>query len=123
MPSVGIPVLHGRAVDRGALHPHDVHADRAIAAEAAEGQEFRFPQLYKEQTTPATASFERGKAIYANMCTQCHGMAGNGRGPDGLYLRPRPANLQDQAKDLDSPAAPQQHPDVRHRELHHAVVR
>jgi mono/diheme cytochrome c family protein len=68
-------------------------------------QEFRFPQLYKEQTMPPTASFERGKAIYANMCTQCHGMAGNGRGPDGLYLKPRPANLQDQAQDLDPPAA------------------
>ena len=70
-----------------------------------EGEDFEFPPLYKEQTMPATASFERGKALYANMCTQCHGMAGNGRGPDGLYLKPRPANLQDQAKDLDSPAA------------------
>ena len=70
-----------------------------------EGEDFRFPSLYKEQTMPATASFERGKALYANMCTQCHGMAGDGRGPDGLYLKPRPANLQDQAKDLDSPAA------------------
>ena len=58
---------------------------------------------------PASASFERGKAIYANMCSQCHGMAGDGRGPDGLYLKPRPANLQDQAEDLDSPAALEQH--------------
>ena len=70
-----------------------------------EGEDFEFPPLYKEQTMPATASFERGKALYANMCTQCHGMAGDGRGPDGLYLKPRPANLQDQAQDLDSPAA------------------
>ena len=70
-----------------------------------EGEDFEFPPLYKEQTMPATASFERGKALYANMCTQCHGMAGDGRGPDGLYLKPRPANLQDQAEDLDSPAA------------------
>ena len=70
-----------------------------------EGEDFEFPPLYKEQTMPATASFERGKALYANMCTQCHGMAGNGRGPDGLYLKPQPANLQDQAEDLDSPAA------------------
>ena len=70
-----------------------------------EGETFRFPPLYKEQTMPATASFERGKAIYANLCSQCHGQAGDGRGPDGLYLKPRPANLQDQATDLDPPPA------------------
>jgi cbb3-type cytochrome c oxidase subunit II len=70
-----------------------------------EGQTFTYPPLYKQQVMPATASFERGKALYANMCTQCHGQTGDGRGPDGLYLRPRPANLQDQATDLDPPPA------------------
>lgn len=70
-----------------------------------EGKTFTYPEPYKQQVMPATASFERGKALYANMCSQCHGQAGNGRGPDGLYLRPRPANLQDQAQDLDPPSA------------------
>ena len=70
-----------------------------------EEEKFVEPPLYKAQTMPATASFERGKALYANMCSQCHGQSGNGRGPDGLYLKPKPANLQDQATDLDPPAA------------------
>lgn len=70
-----------------------------------EGQKFTDPALYKEQTMPATASFERGKALYANMCTQCHGQTGDGRGHNGLYLNPRPADLQAQAQDLDPPAA------------------
>ncbi len=70
-----------------------------------EGETFKFPPLYKEQTMPATASFERGKAIYASQCSQCHGQAGDGRGPDGLYLKPPPADLQDQATAPDSPAA------------------
>jgi cytochrome c oxidase cbb3-type subunit 2 len=71
----------------------------------AEGQRFNYPALYKEQQMPATASFERGKAIYANMCSQCHGLTGNGRGPNGLYLRPRPTNLQNQATNPDAPPA------------------
>ena len=71
----------------------------------AKGQRFNYPALYQEQTMPATASFERGKALYANMCSQCHGQAGNGRGPNGLYLRPRPTNLQNQATNPDAPPA------------------
>ncbi len=70
-----------------------------------EGKTFTYPELYQQQTMPKTASFERGKAIFANMCTQCHGQAGDGKGPNGLYLNPQPANLQDQAQDLDPPSA------------------
>jgi len=66
---------------------------------------FKYPPLYKQQKMPATASFERGKEHFANMCSQCHGLAGDGKGPDGLYLDPQPANLQDQAQDLDPPSA------------------
>jgi len=69
------------------------------------GQRFNYPALYQEQTMPATASFERGKALYANMCSQCHGQAGDGRGPNGLHLRPRPTNLQSQASNPDPPQA------------------
>src|SRR5450756_2402549 len=35
------------------------------------GQRFNYSALYQEQTMPATASFERGKALYANMCSHC----------------------------------------------------
>ena len=43
MPAVGAAVLHRRAVDGRALHPDDVHADRADAAEAARGRELHVP--------------------------------------------------------------------------------
>ncbi len=38
-----------------------------------------------------------GQRVYLNNCAQCHGLAGDGKGWDGLYLNPTPADLQEDA--------------------------
>ena len=35
-----------------------------------------------------------GQAIYEQHCLRCHGMSGDGNGPDGQYLIVPPANFQ-----------------------------
>jgi len=37
----------------------------------------------------------RGHAVYIQRCAPCHGVRGDGRGPAGLALDPRPADLTD----------------------------
>jgi mono/diheme cytochrome c family protein len=34
-----------------------------------------------------------GKAIYAANCTACHGVAGDGKGPAAIALRPKPTDF------------------------------
>jgi mono/diheme cytochrome c family protein len=42
---------------------------------------------------------QRGQAIYQQHCLRCHGMSGNGRGPDAPFLIVPPANfLSDQSR-------------------------
>jgi mono/diheme cytochrome c family protein len=36
---------------------------------------------------------EKGKALYATNCLACHGAQGQGDGPTGQYLNPKPRNL------------------------------
>ena len=47
------------------------------------------------------ASIERGRTLYAKECASCHGPAGKGDGPDGLYFSTPPT-------DLTSPAVKKQ---------------
>ena len=42
-------------------------------------------------------SLSRGREIFLNTCTTCHGMTGRGDGPQAPTLTPRPANLADAA--------------------------
>ncbi|MDR3575855.1 MAG: copper resistance protein CopC [Anaerolineaceae bacterium] len=42
---------------------------------------------------PNAASIAAGKALYQQNCLPCHGVKGNGDGPVGLTLNPRPADL------------------------------
>ena len=42
---------------------------------------------------PNAASVAAGKAIYEEKCVPCHGESGQGDGPIGLTLNPRPADL------------------------------
>lgn len=60
----------------------------------ADGADFNFPEIYKSQTMPAAASFERGKQIYLARCSDCHGLAGDGKGPQGQYLAVKPADYR-----------------------------
>jgi mono/diheme cytochrome c family protein len=62
-----------------------------------DGEDFTFPDLYRTETIPETASFERGQITYLKNCAQCHGLAGDGKGWNGQYLNPKPANLQEDA--------------------------
>lgn len=42
-------------------------------------------------------SLSRGREIFLNACTTCHGMTGRGDGPQASTLTPRPSNLADAA--------------------------
>ncbi|MFL5354502.1 c-type cytochrome [Archangium sp.] len=43
------------------------------------------------KATPAL--IEKGKGVYATYCQTCHGMKGEGDGPMGTYLNPKPRNF------------------------------
>jgi mono/diheme cytochrome c family protein len=62
-----------------------------------DGQDFEFPDIYKTEKMPATASYERGQKVYLTHCAPCHGLAGDGEGWNGQYLNPKPRNLQEDA--------------------------
>ena len=47
----------------------------------------------KAVLTPEPGLLERGKALYAKNCEQCHGPEGKGNGPAGAGLNPPPRNL------------------------------
>jgi mono/diheme cytochrome c family protein len=49
------------------------------------------------ETASATPDPARGKVHFDNFCVSCHGPRGEGDGPVGLTLNPRPARLGDRA--------------------------
>ncbi len=52
--------------------------------------------------TPAL--IEKGKAVYTANCLTCHGEQGNGEGPAGAYMNPKPRNFtKDKFKAGDQP--------------------
>jgi mono/diheme cytochrome c family protein len=54
------------------------------------------PAPAPEPAADASApSAERGKLQFDNYCVSCHGVRGDGDGPAGLGLDPRPARLGD----------------------------
>jgi high-affinity iron transporter len=48
-----------------------------------------------DQYPAVPPSVTRGKAVFAQSCASCHGLAGRGDGPAGRGLNPPPANLAD----------------------------
>jgi cbb3-type cytochrome c oxidase subunit II len=60
----------------------------------AKGKDFDFTTIIKQMRAPVTVSFEAGKAQFLALCVTCHGPAGDGTGPDGAYLDPKPADLR-----------------------------
>jgi mono/diheme cytochrome c family protein len=42
---------------------------------------------------PTAHSIERGRQLFQTLCANCHGDSGQGDGPGGENLDPRPANL------------------------------
>jgi len=44
-------------------------------------------------TKDYSSSLKNGKKLYKQQCLMCHGAKGNGRGPAGIALTPKPANF------------------------------
>ncbi|MGE3689971.1 MAG: cytochrome c [Novosphingobium sp.] len=54
------------------------------------------PAPYAAMRSPlpkSRATIDRGAAVYASHCQSCHGATGQGDGPEGLKLAPRPGDL------------------------------
>ena len=49
----------------------------------------------KNPIKPTKASIEKGKEIYEKKCALCHGAKGDGKGPAGAGLTPKPTNFKD----------------------------
>ncbi len=61
------------------------------------------PAPYQGKTNPFagdTAAAEAGKAIYETNCASCHGPTGQGDGPAGQALDPKPSNLAQKGGEL-----------------------
>jgi mono/diheme cytochrome c family protein len=62
--------------------------------------------LAREVTNPDVYKLITGQALYQQNCVTCHGLQGDGNGPAGAYLTPKPRNFQkDDFKLGDSVAA------------------
>jgi mono/diheme cytochrome c family protein len=59
-----------------------------------QSNKFNFPKVYKNLLIPESASFQNGKIIFLQNCAHCHGLAGDGKGWDGQYLNPTPADFR-----------------------------
>lgn len=60
------------------------------------------PAEYASKTNPLAGNADaiaKGKDQYTTLCQACHGAAGKGDGPAGASLAPKPANLQNTAKE------------------------
>lgn len=53
------------------------------------------PPLLLYAQMPGSA--ERGKLYYEGHCASCHGLSGDGGGPEGSGLNPRPTNFKNAA--------------------------
>lgn len=56
------------------------------------------PQEAKKVKNPikaTQASIQKGKEIYGKKCALCHGIEGNGKGPNSAGLNPKPTNFKD----------------------------
>ncbi len=83
----------------GATAPAD---SVAIAAKAVVDALARRYQVALDEVPDHTPSLARGAAVYQTTCARCHGGLGQGDGPDGTGLDPRPANLADAAALADA---------------------
>ncbi|HEY9202300.1 MAG TPA: cytochrome c/FTR1 family iron permease [Gammaproteobacteria bacterium] len=54
-----------------------------------------YPVNVSPRLPPSVAS---GKQLYADNCASCHGISGNGLGPEAATLSPPPVNFQDMAR-------------------------
>ena len=48
-------------------------------------------------TAQGSGDADRGRAMYEGHCASCHGMNGDGNGPEAVALNPSPTNFQSAA--------------------------
>lgn len=54
------------------------------------------PAGYANMTNPLASteeSIQKGRTLFVDYCSSCHGSSGRGDGPAGKYLSPQPADL------------------------------
>ncbi|MFO1021855.1 MAG: c-type cytochrome [Planctomycetales bacterium] len=49
---------------------------------------------YLAEPEEATPNLVRGQAVYQERCVQCHGVSGDGEGPEGHFMYPRPRDYR-----------------------------
>jgi mono/diheme cytochrome c family protein len=70
----------------------------SIVFAALQNREWVIPEEAKKLKNPiasSTAAIESARSIYLDKCSQCHGDAGKGDGPQGKMYDPAPGNLTD----------------------------
>jgi mono/diheme cytochrome c family protein len=70
----------------------------SIVFAALQNREWVIPEeakKLKNPIAPSTAAIESARSIYLDKCSQCHGDAGKGDGPQGKMYDPAPGNLTD----------------------------
>jgi mono/diheme cytochrome c family protein len=78
--------------------------------EPPEGEDFTYPDFYKTSMRfPDDASYERGQRYFLQNCAHCHGLAGDGKGWDGQYLDPQPADFREMGSKQMTPEAQGEH--------------
>jgi cytochrome c oxidase cbb3-type subunit I/II len=72
-----------------------VSSENDLRAEVAYTAHLAHPDALSEQDqyAPPDALTEAGKRVYQAHCVACHGMSGNGDGPDASKHRPRPPSF------------------------------
>ncbi len=63
-------------------------------AQLPEAESFAITPTERSMTVPKGTTYEAGRQQFLIQCAHCHGLAGDGKGWDGTYLNPAPANLQ-----------------------------
>ncbi|MFQ5536613.1 MAG: c-type cytochrome [Gemmatimonadota bacterium] len=84
------------AVARGIEAPHEAAAEHGDVAEHGEGAEGSDEASTDGGEAAGGQEFD-AKAAYATVCATCHGANGDGNGPGGAALNPKPADFTDPA--------------------------
>lgn len=74
-------------------------ADPAAVATSARALSAHLLEVYPVPLTPdKMPDLKRGAALYAENCASCHGLNGDGQGPDAAKLNPKPVAFTDKVR-------------------------
>ncbi len=70
-------------------------------ADRARSLQQEIVSAYRIRIAPSQApDLGQGKVLYASMCAGCHGLAGNGRGPQARGLEPQPTDFTERERQI-----------------------